>query len=337
MGPTLPGTMSTTRRTFLTGSFAVLAAPPMVQTQQAQKVYRIGVVSLNPRAASLPLTKAFEQGLRDRGYVEGRNIALEFRSADGRPERLFDVAAELVRLKVDVILAANNPQATAAKQATTTIPIVMALASDPVGEGLVASLARPGGNITGLTADVTLETWGKLLQLLKECVPKLSRAAVLSNAAFRANAARWEPTRAAARQLGLTLLPAEIRGPDGLEDAFVLMAKQKAEGFVVFTDPGTYARRSQMAALAAKNRLPAVYPWREAVDAGGLLSYGPSFPDLARRAATYVDRILQGAAPGDLPMEQPTKLELAINLRAAKSIGLTIPPSILSRADHVMQ
>jgi len=331
------------RRRFTAG--VVIALTPLGATasaqeykaQQAWKVYRVGILSLNARADSLPLTEAFEQGLRDRGYVAGRNITLEYRFAERRMERLPAMAAELVRLKVDLILAANNPQATAARQATTTIPIVMFLASDPVGEGLVASLARPGGNITGLTADVTPETWGKGLQLLKDLVPKISRVAVLSNSAFRANAARWKPTQDAARQLGVTLLPAAIRGLDDLENAFAAMVQGRAEGFVVFTDPVTYAHRSQMAGLAAKNRLPAVYPWREAVDAGGLLSYGPNFPDLARRAATYIDKILQGAKPVDLPMEQPTKFELVVNLRTAKTLGLTIPPSILARVDHVVE
>jgi putative tryptophan/tyrosine transport system substrate-binding protein len=326
------------RRRFLLISLAgALAAPLAGGAQQAGKVYRVGILSLSAQADSLHLFDALEQGLRDRGYVDGRNITLEYRFAERRMERLPVLAAELVRLKVDLILAANNSQATAARQATTTIPIVMSLASDPVGEGLVASLARPGGNITGLTTDVTPETWGKRFQLLKELVPKIARAAVLSNSAFRANAARWKPTEDAARQLGVTLLPAEIRGPDGLENAFAIMVQGRAEGFIVFTDPVTHALRSQMAGLAAKNRLPAVYPWREAVDAGGLLSYGPDFSDLVRRAATYIDKILQGAKPGDLPMQQPTKFELVVNLRTAKTLDLTIPPSLLARADQVIE
>jgi putative tryptophan/tyrosine transport system substrate-binding protein len=325
------------RRVFIVGGVAAVAGPLAAEAQQAGKVYRVGILSLSARADSLHLFDALEQGLRERGYVGGRNITFEYRFAERRMERLPDLATELVRLKVDLILAANNPQATAARQATKTIPIVMSLASDPVGEGLVASLARPGGNITGLTADVTPETWGKCLQLLKELVPKISRAAVLSNSAFRANAARWKPTQDAARQLGVTLLPAEIRGPDDLENAFAIMVQGRAEGFVVFTDPVTHARRSQMAGLAAKNRLPAVYPWREAVDVGGLLSYGPDFSDLVRRAATHIDKILQGAKPGDLPMEQPTKFELVINLKTAKALGLTIPPSLLAQADQVIE
>jgi putative ABC transport system substrate-binding protein len=315
----------------------VPGTPLVTEAKQAGKVYRVGILSLNARADSLPLTEALERGLRDRGYVEGRNITLEYRFAERRIERLPGIAAELVQLTVDLILAANNPQAMAARQATTTIPIVMFLGSDPVGEGSVASLARPGGNLTGLTADVTPETWGKGLPLLKELVPKISRVAVLSNSTFRANAARWKPTQDAARQLGVTLLPAAIRGADDLEHAFATMVQGRAEGFVVFTDPVTYARRRQTAGLAVKNRLPAVYPWREAVDAGGLLSYGPDFPDLARRAATYIDKMLQGARPGDLPMEQPTKFELVVNLRTAKTLGLTIPPSILARVDHIVE
>jgi putative ABC transport system substrate-binding protein len=247
------------------------------------------------------------------------------------------MASELVRLKVDLIVAANNPHARAARQATTTVPIVMFLTGDPVGEGLVVSLARPGGNITGLTADVTLETWGKRLQLLKELVPSISRVAVLSNSAFRANATRWKTTQDAARELGVTLLLVEIRGSDDLDNAFATMVRGRIEGLVVFSDPLTFALRSQVAGLANKNRLPAVYPWREAVNAGGLFSYGPDILDLARRAGIYVDRILQGAKPGDLPMEQPTKLELVADLRTAKALGLTIPPSFLAQVDHVVR
>ena len=326
------------RRAFLCGlTLGTLSASLAAQGQQTGKVYRIGVLVVSSRAAALHLIEALEQGLRDRGYVEGRNIALEYRFAEGRPERLPDMAVELVRLKVDLIMAANDGHVRAARQATTTIPIVMSLATDPVGEGLVASLARPGGNITGLTAGVTPETWGKRLQLLTELVPKISRVAVLSNSTFRPNAARWKPTQDAGRQLGVTLLPAEIRGPDDLENAFATMVQGRAEGFVVFGEPVTYSRRSQMAGLAAKHRLPGVYPWREAVDAGGLLSYGPDFRDLSRRAATYVDKILKGAKPGDLPMEQPTKYDLVINLKTAKALGLTIPPSMLARADQVIE
>ena len=316
---------------------AVLSTPLVTEAQPANKVYRIGVLSLNPREASLQLTEAFEQGLRDRGYIEGRNITLEYRFAEGRPDRLPAMAAELVRLKVDVIMAAADAQARAARQATTTIPIVMSLARDPGGQGLVASLARPGGNITGLTVDVTLETWGKRLQLLKELVPKISRVAVLSNSTFRPNTARWKSTQEAARQLGVTLLLADVRGPDDLQNAFAAMVRGRAEGFIVFDDPATYALRSQMAALAAKNRLPAVYPFREAPDVGGLLSYGPDFADLFRRSAVYVDKIFRGARAGTLPVEQPTKFQLVLNLRAAKALGLTMPPSLLALADQVLE
>jgi len=330
--------MTVNRRTVVVALvLGVLSAPLVTEAQQAGKVYRIGVLSVASRAASLHLIEAFEQGLRDRGYVEGRNISLEYRFGEGRPERLPDMAAELVRLKVDLIVAANDGHVRAARQATTTIPIVMFLAADPVGEGLVASLARPGGNITGLTTDVTLETWGKRLQLLKELVPKISRVAVLSNSTFRPNAARWKPTQDAARKLGVTLLPAEIRGPDDLQSAFATMVRESAEGFIVFQDPVTSARRSQIAELAAKNRLPAVWPSREGTDAFGLVSYGPDRLHLVRRAAIYIDKIFQGAKPGDLPIEQPTKLELVVNLRAAKALGLTIPPSFLARVDHVVE
>ena len=282
-GPGQKEAASVDRRRFLLTSLAsAVAAPLVAEGQQAGKIYTVGWLHMEPPV------QGSQPHPREAFVQDGRNIALEYRFAERRIERLPDLAAELVRLKVDLILAANNPQATAARQATTTIPIVMSFASDPVGKGLVASLARPGGNITGLTTDVTPETWGKRLQLLKELVPKISRAAVLSNSAFRANAARWKPTQDAAQQLGVTLLPAEIRGPDDLENASAIMVQGRAEGFVVFTDPVTHALRSQMAGLAAKNRLPAVYPWREAVDAGGL---------------AYIDKILQGAKPGDLPDE----------------------------------
>jgi putative tryptophan/tyrosine transport system substrate-binding protein len=325
------------RRFLLTSVAGALTAPIAAEAQQSDRVYRVGLLSLNRRADSVLLSEALQLGLRDRGYVQGRNLVLEFRSAEGRVERLPAVARELVQLRVDLILAPNNPQATAAKQATATIPIVIFLGSDPVGEGLVTSLARPGGNITGLTGDVTPETWGKALQILKEVAPKISRAAVLSNSTFQANGARWKPTQAAASQLGVTLISAPIEGPEDLERAFANMAQKKAEGLLVFTDPITYARRSQMVELAAKSRLPAIYPWREAVHVGGLLSYGPDFRDLAYRAGAYVDKILKGAKPGDLPIEQPSKFELVINPKTARALGLTIPPSLLARADQVIE
>jgi ABC-type uncharacterized transport system substrate-binding protein len=325
------------RRQFLIAASALLAAPLAAEAQQAEKVYRIGVLGSSSRAAYLYLAEALEQGLRDQGYVEGRNLILEYRFAEGRPERLPSMAAELVRLKVDLLVAPNNPHARAAMQATSTIPIVMYLAGDPVGEGLVSSLARPGGNITGLTLDVTLETWGKRLQFLKDLVPQISRVAVLWNSAFQPNTSRWKPTQDAARKLGVTLLSAEIREADDLDKAFATMVRGGAEGCLVFGDPATLALRNQIAGLAATNRLPAVYPWREGVDAGGLLAYGPDFRYLARRAAIYIDKILRGAKPGDLPMEQPTRFELIVSVKTAKALGLTIPPWFLAQADHVVE
>src|SRR5262245_43623811 len=251
------------RRFLLTSLAGALAAPVAVEAQQARKIYRIGVLSVVPRAANSELNEAILQGLRDRGYVEGRNMALEYRFAHGRPERLPDMAAELARLNVDVILAANDAHVRAARRATTTIPIVMFLAADPVGEGLVASLARPGGNVTGLTTDVSLETWGKRLQLLTDLVLKISRVAILSNDAFRPNAARWKATQDAAHPLGISLIRAAISGSKDLPNAFATIARSGTQGVLVFHDPLTYERRVEIAELAAKHRVPTVYPFKE--------------------------------------------------------------------------
>jgi putative ABC transport system substrate-binding protein len=254
-----------------------------------------------------------------------------------RPERLPDLAAELVRRKVDIIVAATNPAIQAAREATRTIPIIMATSADPVEDGLVASLSRPGGNITGLTLEVTPETYGKRLQLLKEVVPKASRVAVLWNPTLPLNAARWTVTEGAARKHGVTLLSVEVRGPDDFEGAFATMTRKRVGGLIIFGDPLIFGRRDQTVGLAARNRLTAIYPWREPVEAGGLMAYGTNLSDLFRRAATYVDKILKGAKPADLPVEQPTRFELVINLKTAKALGLTIPQSVLIRADQVIR
>ncbi len=317
----------------------ILTAPLASEAQQPKKVYRVGYFQTAPRAQTEHMLKALEEGLRERGYVPGQNIVIEYRFADGKRERLPELAAELVRLRVDVIVTPLNPVTLAAKQATKTIPIVMTIGTDPVGAGLVASLARPGGNVTGLTFDVTPEINGKRLQLLKEIVPRVSRVAVLWNPSFSpADAERSAgAVRDAARKLGVTLQFVEAHEGDEFEGAFVAMTRERADGLLAMEGPLLFAHRHRIADLAAKHRLPATYTLREYPESGGLFSYGASLPDLYRRAATYVDKILRGAKPGDLPVEQPTKFEMVINLKTAKALGLTIPQSILIRADEVIQ
>ena len=329
-----------TRRVFvgsLTGG--LLAAPLAAEAQQAAKVYRIAYFQVLPRAQNEQMLKALEEGLRERGYVPGQNIFIEYRFADGKSERLPELAAELVRLKVDVIVTGQNPATVAAKQATTTIPIVTTLASDPVGAGLIASLARPGGNITGLTTDVTPEVGGKRLQLLKEFAPRVSRVAVLWNPAFRG----FEPKPAfqaledAARRLRVTLRKVEVREPGDVERGFDSMVSERADGLYVITDPITFTHRRLIADLAVKNRLAAMFTVSEFVGAGGFMSYGANLADLYRRAATYVDKILKGAKPADLPVEQPTKFEFVINLKTAKTLGVKFSEDLLSIADEVIE
>jgi ABC-type uncharacterized transport system substrate-binding protein len=327
------------RRTFLAGTgAALLTAPRASEAQQAGKVYRIGLLQIQPRERLVPFLKAFEEGLRELGYVEGRNFVREYRFAVGQRERLPALAAELVRLKVDVIVTGTDPGTMAARQATTAIPIVMALGVDPVGAGLIASLRRPAGNVTGLLFAVGPEILGKRMEHLKEVVPGMSRVACFWNPDVPRYAALWEATEEAARKLGVTLLPVEVREPREIEGAFARITRERAQALVVIADPLALAAvRPEIPALAAKNRLPSSYASREAVEVGGLMSYGTSAPDLFRRAAGYVDKILKGAKPGDLPVEQPTKFELVINLKTAKALGLTIPPSLLMRADQVIE
>ena len=325
------------RRDFLIGAGAILAASLAAEAQQAGKIARIGHLSPN-MAARIHLYGAFLQGLRDLGYVEGRNVVIEIRDADGKLERLPTLAAELVALKVDVIVAASTPAALVAKQTTRTLPIVVPAAADPVASGLVTSLARPGGNVTGLSI-LSTELIGKCLQLLRQAVPGVGRVAVL-----------WQPggmgegtdkdmlkeADVAARALG-ALQFVEARTPADFDRAFSDMIRARAGGLTVLPSAIFNSERKRLVDLAAKHRLPAVYPWREFVDAGGLMSYGPDLADLFRRSATYVDKILKGAKPGELPVEQSTKFELVINLKAAKDLGLTIPQSVLARADHLIQ
>jgi len=328
------------RRTFLsTLTGGLLAAPLAAEAQQAAKVARIGYLSPN-LAASPHLRDAFLQGLHDLGYVEGRNVVIEYRDAEGKLERLPALAAELVALKVDVILAEGGTLGPrVAKQATRTIPIVFAGAGDPVGSGLVTSLARPGGNVTGLSS-LNPELIGKRLELLKQAVPGVDRVAVLRQPVALGERTAKDMLKAAdvaARALGVQPQFIEARGPDEFAKAFSDMTSARAGALTLLPSAMFLREHRRLVDLAAKNRLPAAYTSREFVDAGGLMSYGANQPDLFRRAATYVDKILKGAKPGDLPVEQPRKFELVINLKAAKALGLTIPPSLLQRADQVIE
>ncbi|HEV2056382.1 MAG TPA: ABC transporter substrate-binding protein [Methylomirabilota bacterium] len=313
----------------------LLAVPLAAEAQAPAKVPRIGFLSARPPTDNPYFIESFRQGLRELGYVEGQNIAIEYRFAEGRPERLPALAAELVRLKVDVLVTAGPPAPEAAKQATGTIPIVFAVAADPVAVGLVASLARPGGNITGL-ASISPDLIGKQLELLKEVVPNISRVAVLQNPSNDSHPHTLRQAEGAARGLGVQLHIVQVRTPPEIDAAFAAMRSQRAGGVLVLRDPLFLTQRTQIAALAAKSRLPAVYGFREEAEAGGLMAYGASVPLMYRRAATYVDKILKGAKPADLPVEQPTKFELVINLKTAKALGLTIPQSLLLRADEVI-
>ena len=325
------------RRTFLgviTGG--LLAAPLAAGAQPRPKTARIGFLSLSPGRTP---TMDISPGLRELGWIEGQNIAVEYRWAANREDQLPALAADLVRLKVDVIVTSSTPAAQAAKRATTIIPIVMTFVADPVGSGLVASLARPGGNITGLT---TLATGlvAKRLELLKAVVSGSTRMAVLWQPGAlgeRVMRDMVEETQVAGRTLGLELRFVEARRPDDFEQAFSAMREARAGGLLVFPNPLLFEERRSIVAHAAKGRLPAVYPWREAASVGGLMSYSTNFPDMYRRAATYVDKILKGAKPADLPIEQPTTFELVINLKTAKALGLTIPPALLQRADQVIE
>ena len=330
------------RREFLgTLTGGLLFAPFTAEAQQSGKVPRIGYLEI--ASAELPIAQAmveaFRQGLSERGYVEGQTFVIEYRAAAGRIERLPDLVAELTRLKVNVIVASATPAALAAKQATTTIPIVSAVMGDPVGDGLVASLARPGGNVTGLTF-LAPALVAKRLGLLKETVPGVSHVAALSHpGVYGEHTMRdmLKEAEVAAQTLGVHLQVVEARSPSDFDSAFSAMVTNRAGALIVFPSPMFYGAHGRLVDLAAKYRLPAIYAFKEAVATGGLMSYGTSIPDLSRRAATYVDKILKGAKPADLPVEQPTKFELVINLKTAKALGLTIPPALLARADQVIE
>jgi putative ABC transport system substrate-binding protein len=316
-----------------------VAWPLAVHAQQpAARVYRIGFQSIASRAQTLPFIKAFEDGLRSLGYRAGDNVAIEYHFADGQMDRLPALAADLVRLGVDIIVATGiNPSAVAAMNATTTIPIVLTSSIDPVGTGLVASLARPGGNVTGLTADAGGEILGKRFELLKETLPNLSRLGILFNPDVVATRSRQTSIRETAKVLGLTLVPVEARGLDALEQAFAILVRERAQAFVMQGDSVLFSYRGQIAEMALRNRLPAVSIQRELAEAGFLLTYGANIPDLYRRSAGFVDKIFKGAKPADLPVEQPTKFELVINLKTAKALGITVPATLLGRADEVIE
>jgi putative ABC transport system substrate-binding protein len=317
---------------------SLLAAAAAAGAQPTDKVYRVGYLATGAANSNPHLAQAFRDGLRELGWVEGQNLVIDYRFAENRRDRLPDLAAELVRNKVDVIVApGGTPPVVAAREATRTIPIVMMGVGDPVSLGLITSLARPGGNITGLSFGVGFETAGKSLELLKEAVPKVHRVAILSNPTNPSHAPSIDNVKAVARSLSVQLHLFEARAPDQLDNAFTSMVRKRVEALLVVPDSLFILNRGRLADLAARRRLPAIYGYREHVESQGLMSYGPSMSDLFRRTATYVDKILRGAAPAVLPVEQPSKFELIINVKAAKALGLTIPPALLLRADQVLE
>ena len=314
-----------------------LASVYPADAQQPKKIAKIGVLFPTNPAATAHLLEAFSQGLREHGYVDGKNFVLERRYGEAKAERISELARELVSLKVDVIVTATDIGIAAVKQQTSTIPIVMANSTDPVGTGFVASLARPGGNVTG-NSTMSPELSGKRLELLREVVPGLSRVAFLWNPDVRGAVLDYNETEGAARSLGLQLQSVEVVRAEDFDRAFSAVTKGRSQAFIMpARNPVGFANRDQIASFAQKNRLPSMFGQEEYVDAGGLMSYGPNNADLWRRAATYVDKILKGTKPADLPVERPIKFELVINLKAAKQIGLTIPPNVLVRADKVIK
>ena len=322
------------RRFFWLVVLLFLAAATFAEAQQTGKVPRIGILS--PGSSAFPTSayhNSFRQGLRELGYIEGKNIFIEIRYAEGKQDQLSDFATELVKLKVNVIVTSTRPGVLAAKNATSTIPIVFAAVGDPVRAGLVSSLARPGGNITGLSI-IETDLFGKRLELLKETFPKITRVAHFRDVTSRTGSAEMQ---AIASALGLQLQSLEVRSAKDFDGAFEAVLKERAQALTTTASPVISTNQQRIVAFAAKNRLPALYPYSAVIDAGGLMFYGVSFSDLFRRAATYVDKILKGAKPADLPVEQPTKFEFVINLITAKQIGVTIPPNVLVRADKVIK
>jgi len=326
------------RRAFVNGFvLSVLAAPHAAEAQQAGKVYRIGVLyTTTPREVD-HVNKALGDGLRQLGYIEGKHFFMERRFADGREERLPALATELVRLKVDVIVTGSNSVIAAVKNATATIPVVMAVSRDPVGAGFIASLARPGANITGLANDPSPEIQGKNLEFLREAAPRISRVALLWNPIPPGADIYRKAVEATARKIGVASRTLDVRTREELEGAFGTMVRDRAEGLVVLQDPVLFSARAEIVRLATTHRLPGVYAQSEFVDIGGLMSYGVNIAAQFRRAAVYVDRILKGATPADLAVEQPAQFELVINVKTAKALNLTIPPSLLARADQVIE
>jgi putative ABC transport system substrate-binding protein len=324
------------RRDFIR-AVALLAAPLSTRAQQTGKVPRIAFLALNDPESARQLLGAFRQGMRERGWVDGQNIVIELRFAEGKTERLPALVAELINIKVDIIVATSSATTKIAKDATKTIPIVMATSADALGEGFVVNLARPGGNVTGMTFFAGPEIAGKQLELLKTAIPTAARIAVLTNPTSGAHPAFILESRIAARAFGVQLQVSEARSPDQLDAGFAAMAAGRAAALLVASDSLFYGLRRRIVDLAATNRLPALYSQKEFVDAGGLISYGANLPDMYRRAAAHVDKILKGTKPGDIPVEQPTKFELVINLKTARALGLTIPSSLLLRADEVIQ
>ena len=314
----------------------LLTTPALAEAQQTTKIPRIGSLSVSALSLAVDRIKALRQGLRELGYVEGKNIVIEWRYAEGKLDRQSELGAELVRLKVDVIITAGPLTTRSVKEATATIPIVMAFDNDPVGSGVVASLARPGGNITGLPT-LAPEISGKQLELLKETISKLSRVAVFGTSTRAGNAQALKEIELAAGAFKVQLQYLDIRDPKDIETAFREARKGRAEAVLVLQSPVFNSHRKQLTDLAVKSRLPAIYPTSEFVQDGGLMTYGVNNRDLARRAATFVDKILKGRTPADLPVEQPMKFELVINLKTARQIGLTIPPEVLARADKVIK
>ena len=312
-----------------------LSAPAEAQ-QQLKKLHRIGILLVGSSSFYSAWIDVFRQGLKELGYIEGKNIAIEYRYAEGKADRLPALAAELVGLKVEIVFTSSTPSVLAVKKATSTIPIVFVSISDPVASGLVTSLARPGGNITGLSI-VAVELSGKRLELLKEAVPSVTRVAFIWNSANPAQAPQWGEAQAAAQALGLQLQSLEVRSANDFDSAFEAALKERVQALITTPEAlfGTHLKR--IVEFAAKNRLPTMYGNPQFVDAGGLMSYAPDYTVQYRRAAIYVDKILKGSKPADLPVEQPTKFEFIINLKAAKQIGLTIPPNVLARADKVIK
>jgi putative tryptophan/tyrosine transport system substrate-binding protein len=313
-----------------------IAAWPLLAHAQTGKLYRIGFLGNSTAALEANLTAQFRDGLRDLGYDEGKNIVIEYRWADGKYDRFPSLIAELIALKVDVIVTAGTPATFAVKKATSSIPLVMVAVGDPVGTGVVPSLARPGGNITGLSS-MAPDLEGKRLQLLREVVPKLSRVAVMWNPVNPFHVISLKNVNAAAQTLQMKVQPVEVRVTEDIEPALAAILTARPEALVILADRVFLHNRGRLMDFAARNRLPGIYAYRELVEAGGLMSFGPSYEDMHRRAATYVDEILKGAKPGDLPIQQPTKFDLVINTKAAKALGLAIPPTLLARADEVIE